>query len=62
MVDSSCDCPYGYNGKFNTGISTVNINSNRDELINAYPWKADILSKLPFEYRLRFNSNVYYKK
>ena len=62
MVDSSGDCPYGYNGKFNTGISPVNINSNRDELINAYPWEADILSILPLEYRLRFNPNVYYKK
>ena len=62
IKDANGDYPYGYNGRFNTGISTVNINSDKVQLLEAYPWNANVISMFPPEYRLRFNNNVYYKE
>jgi hypothetical protein len=39
--------PYAPGGSANTGITSININSNRDQIIAAYPDKAASFSNLP---------------
>jgi hypothetical protein len=53
--------PYA-EGSANTGLIPVKINSTRDALIQAYPWKAAELRQLPENYNLRTLQEVYYKR
>jgi RHS repeat-associated protein len=53
---------YSQGGSANTGISPVNMNTNRDGLIKAYPHQKGTLSKLPASFTLKDVSTIYYKK
>lgn len=53
---------YAPGGRANTGITPVNINTNRDGLIKAYPHQAEGLGKLSAETTLKSSPSIYYKK
>jgi hypothetical protein len=53
---------YSQGGSANTGISPINMNTNRDGLIKAYPHQKGTLSKLPASFTLKDVSTIYYKK
>ncbi len=48
-------------GRANTGISPININSAKADLIRAYPSNS-ILKSLPSNFRLKNSPDLYYKK
>jgi hypothetical protein len=54
--------PYAPGGSANTGITPVNINTNRDGLIAAYPGQAAGLKTLPADFTLKSIPSIYYKK
>jgi hypothetical protein len=54
--------PYSKGGTFNIGIAPVNINTNRDGLIRAYPHLSGDLNSLPATFLLRNLPTIYYKK
>ncbi len=54
--------PYALGGSANTGVSPVNINSNRDALIKAYPHQSATLSTLPATFILKDLPSIYYKR
>ncbi len=57
------DQPYKLGGSSNTGIAPVNINSNRADLIRAYPHARNALSTLPANKPLKsLIPTIYYKK
>ena len=62
LKDATGSMPYAEGGSANTGLIPVNINSTRDALIQAYPWKAAELRQLPENYNLRTLQGVYYKR
>jgi hypothetical protein len=62
IKDAEGNCPYGYNGKFNTGISTVNINSNKEQLLKAYPWLHENFYRLHENFKIINMPNIHYKK
>ena len=45
LKDATGSMPYAVGGSAKTGIKTVNINSTRDALIQAYPWITEILKR-----------------
>ena len=53
--------PYKPGGSANTGISSVNVNSTRDELIRAYPHQESTLRQYPANSTLKsmIPTNVY---
>ena len=53
--------PYSQGGENNTGISPVNINSNKAQLIKAYPGQAQLLQSLPENFILKSTPGLYYK-
>ena len=53
---------YSQGGSSNTGISPVNVNTNRDGLIRAYPNGASSLQGLPSTFTLKDIPTIYYKK
>jgi hypothetical protein len=55
------DKPYAQGGSAHVGISTININSIRDDLIKAYPEYKQGLMALPVSYTLKSDPNVIYK-
>jgi RHS repeat-associated protein len=57
------DQPYKPGGTANTGISPVNVNSSRDDLIKAYPHQKGVLQTLPASATLRtIIPTIYIKK
>jgi hypothetical protein len=61
LTTSGGDRPYAQGGTFNTGISPVNINSTREDLIRAYPGQAAQLQTLPANFILKSIPGLYYK-
>lgn len=53
--------PYAPGGRANTGISSVNIHSTRDQLIAAYPNQSSILSALPASWTPMQSPSLIYK-
>lgn len=54
---------YNSGGRANTGISPVNINSSKADLIKAYPNNAATLQTLPSNFTLKTSyPSIYYKK
>jgi len=53
---------YAPGGSENTGIFPININTNRDGLIKAYPHQKSGLSTLPASFTLKDIPTIYYKK
>lgn len=53
---------YNPGGSANTGISPVNMNSTKSDLIKAYPHQATTLQSLPNNFILKTDPSVYYKK
>ena len=62
ITSKASGMPYAEGGSANTWLIPVNINSTRDALIQAYPWKAAELRQLPENYNLRTLQGVYYKR
>jgi RHS repeat-associated protein len=60
--DPNGNFPYAPGGSANTGLVPVNINSNRDTLIRAYPRAAGAFNGLPANYTLKLIPGAYYKK
>lgn len=54
--------PYGPGGSANTGLVPVNINSNVNTLMQAYPNAAGTLQGLPASSTLKSLPGVYYKQ
>ena len=54
--------PYAAEGPANTGLIPVNINSTRDDLIQAYPWNAAIFREQPASFRIRTLQGIYYRR
>jgi hypothetical protein len=61
IIKQDGDKPYAQGGTAHVGISTININSSREDLIKAYPEFAKELSVLPATYTLKTDPNVIYK-
>jgi hypothetical protein len=61
ITTSAGDKLYAPGGTNNTGVSPVNINSNRDAIIRAYPNAASQLQSLPTNFTLKSISGLYYK-
>ncbi len=59
---STGDKLYAPGGTANTGITPVNINTNRAGLIAAYPHQAAILGTQPVDFTLKSLPSIYYKK
>ena len=53
---------YAPSGSANTGVSPVNINTNRDGLIKAYPHLKNTLLSLPPSFTLKDIGTIHYKK
>ncbi len=53
---------YAPGGSANTGISPVNMGTNRDGLIKAYPHQKSVLSTVPASFTLKDLPTIYYKK
>ena len=53
---------YAPSGSANTGVSPVNINTNRDGLIKAYPHLRNTLLSLPSSFTLKDIGTIHYKK
>lgn len=53
--------PYAVGGSANTGVSPVNINSGRADLIRAYPLAFGQLVGLPLNFSLNSDSSIYHK-
>ena len=53
---------YTSGGSANTGVFPVNINTNRDGLIKAYPHIKEALSALPESFSLKQIPTIYYKR
>lgn len=53
---------YAPGGSANTGISPVNMSTNRDGLIKAYPHQKSVLSTAPASFTLKDIPTIYYKK
>lgn len=62
ITKSDGDKLYAPGGSANTGITPVNINTNRDGLIAAYPHQAAVLRTLPANFTLKSIPSIYYKK
>lgn len=62
ITEADGNLPYAPGGTANTGIAPVNINSNRDAIIRAYPHQAGQLKNLPTTYLLKSIPGIYYKK
>ena len=54
--------PYAAEGPANTGLIPVNINSTRDDLIQAYPWNAAKFREQPASFRIRTLQEIYYRR
>ena len=59
---TSGDQPYKPGGSANTGISSVNVNSTRDELIRAYPHQESTLRQYPANSTLKSMIPTMYTK
>ncbi len=53
--------PYAPGGTANTGLTPVNINSNRNALMQAYPNASGVLGGLSESFRLQDTPGIYYK-
>lgn len=53
---------YAPGGAANTGIAPVNVNTDRDGLIKAYPHQKSVLSTLPASFRLKDIPTIYKKQ
>jgi len=61
LVRSDGSHPYANSPTNVFGMSEVNINSNRDQLMRAYPAQAELFSKLPAAYTPKSDPNLIYK-
>jgi hypothetical protein len=59
---SNGDKPYAPGGTANTGITPVNINTNRDGIIAAYPNQKAALEPMPANFTLKSFITTYYKR
>jgi len=62
ITKSDGDRLYAPGGSANTGITPVNVNTNRDGLIAGYPHQAAALQTLPADFTLKSLPSIYYKK
>ena len=62
ITKSNGDKLYAPGGTANTGITPVNVNTNREGLIKAYPHQADAISAQRADFTLKSLPSIYYKK
>ncbi|WP_265430071.1 RHS repeat-associated core domain-containing protein, partial [Chryseobacterium sp. YIM B08800] len=62
LTKSDGSKPYSLGGALNTGIAPVNINTERDGLVRAYPSLANDAASAPSTFTLKDYPNVHYKK
>ncbi|MCJ7936186.1 MAG: hypothetical protein MUW56_21780 [Chryseobacterium sp.] len=53
---------YNPGGRANIGVSPINMNSTKSDLIKAYPHQATVLQSLPNNFVLKTDPSVYHKK
>jgi hypothetical protein len=53
LKDATGSMPFAEGGSTNIGLLPVNINPTREDLIQAYPWKAALVRQLPENYNIR---------
>ena len=53
LKDATGSMPYAEGGSTNIGLIPININPTREDLIQAYPWKAALVRQLPENYNIR---------
>ena len=62
IIDPTGSQPYAEGGAANTGVISVNINSSKDDLIQAYPWLQGTISALEANVSLKAVLSIYYKQ
>lgn len=62
LKDATGSMPYAVGGSANTGLIPISINSTREAIIQAYPWMAEELRRLPTNYDIKELRGIYYRR